>query len=224
MANTGDTIEIAVANETRASSVAWGAVIAGAVSAAVLSLILALLGAALGFAVASPWSPAGEIATTLAVGTVIWLIVMQWLSAGLGGFVTGRLRVRWSATGDEVFVRDTVHGFLSWALATLIVVGVAGSTVSAVVGTGVQAVGSAAGGGPRRGAGAAARGAEQPEDQREHRRRHRAGDHRAPRNAGRARFVGNRDFDGVTRVGHLCPLEQQCEENDDRNRDTKKPE
>ncbi|MGE4247357.1 MAG: hypothetical protein AB7E66_15275, partial [Parvibaculaceae bacterium] len=40
---------------------------------------------------------------------------------------------------DEVFFRDTAHGFLAWALATLLVVGVMGSSLSSALGTGVQA-------------------------------------------------------------------------------------
>ena len=48
--------------------------------------------------------------------TAIWLIVMQWLSAALGGYITGRLRTKWVNThSDEVFFRDTAHGFVTWA-------------------------------------------------------------------------------------------------------------
>jgi hypothetical protein len=40
----------------------------------------------------------------------------------MGGYLTGRLRTRWPGTHPhEVFFRDTAHGFLTWALSTVIV-------------------------------------------------------------------------------------------------------
>jgi hypothetical protein len=45
------------------------------------------------------------------------------LASGLGGYLAGRLREKWvGIRTDEVLFRDTAHGFLAWALATLIVV------------------------------------------------------------------------------------------------------
>ena len=52
----------------------------------------------------------------------VWLIVTQWLASALGGYLTGRLRTKWvGIRTDEVFFRDTAHGFLAWALATVLV-------------------------------------------------------------------------------------------------------
>jgi len=54
--------------------------------------------------------------------TAIGLIVVQWLASGLGGYVTGRLRTKWVGTHThEVFFRDTAHGFIMWALSTVLV-------------------------------------------------------------------------------------------------------
>ena len=51
----------------------------------------------------------------------IWLIVTQWLSSAFGGYLTGRLRTKWvGIRTDEVLFRDTAHGLLAWALATLL--------------------------------------------------------------------------------------------------------
>jgi hypothetical protein len=45
------------------------------------------------------------------------------------------LRLRWqSVDPDEVFFRDTSHGFLSWCVATLAGAALLGGTLSAVVG------------------------------------------------------------------------------------------
>lgn len=86
-------------------------------------------------------------ATTFAVSSAIWLVIVQWLSSGLGGYLTGRLRTKWVGLHtDETFFRDTAHGFLAWALATMLVVFVLGSATSAAVGTGVKAVSSVASG------------------------------------------------------------------------------
>ena len=61
-------------------------------------------------------------------------------SAGVGGFLAGRLRVKWSALHtDEVFFRDTAHGFMAWAVATLVVFAFLSSAVTSVFETGAKA-------------------------------------------------------------------------------------
>lgn len=116
------------------SAVSWPAILAGAAVALGTTLILFALGSGLGFAAASPWPGTGATATSFAIGAGIWLIVMQWLSSALGGYIAGRLRTRWTAVhSDEVFFRDTAHGLLAWAVSTIIVAAVAlGATASTV--------------------------------------------------------------------------------------------
>ena len=95
----------------------------------------------------SPWAGKSASVTTIAASTAVWLIVVQWLSSGVGGYLAGRLRTKWVGVHtDEVFFRDTAHGFLAWALATLLVVGVLSSALSAALGTGVQAASTVASG------------------------------------------------------------------------------
>lgn len=102
------------------SAVSWAAVFAGAVAAAATTLILLLLGSGIGLTVISPWYGAGVTATTLGVSAVIWVVVVQWLSSALGGFLAGRLRTKWTGLHtDEVSFRDTAHGLLAWSLATV---------------------------------------------------------------------------------------------------------
>ncbi|MCA0015932.1 hypothetical protein LB561_14705 [Mesorhizobium sp. B292B1B] len=133
--------------ESSATAVSWGPIIAGAFAASTLTFILMLLGSGLGLSMISPWSGSGASATTFAVSTAIWLIVVQWLSSGVGGYLAGRLRTKWVGIHtDEVYFRDTAHGFLAWALATLLVVGVLGSALSAAIGSGVQAASNVAAG------------------------------------------------------------------------------
>jgi hypothetical protein len=105
-----------------------------------------VLGAGLGLTLISPWWEANADATTIAASTVVWLVVMQWASAGIGGYLAGRLRTRWTRVhSDEVFFRDTAHGFLTWALATIIVAGFASHGLMGAISSGTQAAGQALG-------------------------------------------------------------------------------
>jgi hypothetical protein len=104
------------------SAVSWPAIIAGAFVAAAVTLLLLVLGTGLGVAAISPWPARNLSAGEFAAASAAWLIVMQWVSAGLGGYVAGRLRTRWVGTHThEVFFRDTAHGLVTWAVATVMV-------------------------------------------------------------------------------------------------------
>jgi hypothetical protein len=133
--------------EASSSGVAWPAIIGGAFAAAALSLILLALGSGFGLASVSPWSNSGASATTFTVMTAIWLIVMQWLASGVGGYVTGRLRTKWVGPHThEVFFRDTANGFLTWAVATVIGAAFLASAAASVVsGTATMVAGVASG-------------------------------------------------------------------------------
>lgn len=140
-------VEVVAPVEASSSSVSWAAIIAGALAAAALSLILFVLGSGLGLTIVSPWSTEGASITTFAVSTAIWLVIMQWVSSGVGGYVAGRLRTRWTGVDtDEVFFRDTAHGFLAWALATVLVVWLLSSALASMVNGGASAVTSVASG------------------------------------------------------------------------------
>jgi hypothetical protein len=108
-----------------ASAVSWPAILAGAVVAMAVTLIFVSLGAGFGLGSAAAWPGAGPGPKTFTVMVGVWLIVTQWVSAGFGGYVTGRLRTRWTGTHThEVFFRDTANGFVTWALASVTVAAV----------------------------------------------------------------------------------------------------
>lgn len=133
------------AAESAASAVSWPAIIAGAFAMASVSLILLALGSGLGLASVSPWYNSGPSPTTFGVWAAVWLIVVQWLSAVLGGYLTGRLRTKWVAVHtDEVYFRDTAHGFLAWAVAAVIMAAALSSGISSAVGSVARATGSLA--------------------------------------------------------------------------------
>lgn len=126
--------------EASTSAVSWPAIIAGAFVSASASLILLALGSGLGLASVSPWPNSGASASTFTVMTAILLIVVQWIASGLGGYLTGRLRTKWVGTHThEVFFRDTAHGFVTWAVATVIGALVLASAASSMIGVGVRA-------------------------------------------------------------------------------------
>jgi hypothetical protein len=142
--------------ESAVSAVSWPAIIAGAFAIAAVSIILLALGSGLGLSSVSPWPSSGPSATTFGVAAAVWLIVVQWLSAALGGYLTGRLRTKWVGVHtDEVYFRDTAHGFLAWAVAAVVMAAALSSAVSYVVGGVARATGSVAGAAAQ-GAGAAA--------------------------------------------------------------------
>jgi hypothetical protein len=134
-------------SESSLPAVSWAAILAGAAGAIALSIVLMSLGAGLGLTSVSAWPNAGASATTFTISAGIGLIVVQWLSSALGGFITGRLRTKWTGVHThEVFFRDTAHGFLSWALATIIGTLLLAAAASSVVSGGMRAASTAAGG------------------------------------------------------------------------------
>jgi hypothetical protein len=123
--------------ESSKSAVSWAAIVAGAFVAASVSVVLMALG--VGFSFAS---------VSFTVVTAIWLVVVQWIAAGIGGYVTGRLRIKWAALHThEVFLRDTAHGFITWAVATVLLAGLMGTAGYSWLGAGArgESPGAAAG-------------------------------------------------------------------------------
>ncbi|CAH1070369.1 hypothetical protein [Candidatus Nitrotoga sp. 1052] len=129
------------------SAVSWGAIVAGAAAAAALSLILLILGTGLGLSSVSPWAHSGISATTFGVSTILWVTATQLIASGMGGYLAGRLRTKWVAVHtDEVYFRDTAHGFLAWAVASLVTAALLTSVIGAIISGGIQAGASVAGG------------------------------------------------------------------------------
>lgn len=128
------------------SAVSWGAIFAGAAAAAALSLVLLILGVGLGLSSVSPWSFEGVSKETFGWSSVIWLTFTALAASGLGGYLAGRLRTKWTQIhGDETYFRDTAHGFVSWAVATLLTAGLLTSAIGGVLGTGAKVAGATAG-------------------------------------------------------------------------------
>jgi hypothetical protein len=134
-------VDVTLEEET-VSAVSWPAIFAGGVAAATLGLCLFALGAGIGFSAISPWSSPAAL-TAFKVSSGIYLVVTAMLASTVGGYLAGRLRTRWQgAHSREVFFRDTAHGLLAWAAATLLTVMALSSAAHNVVAGAASASGT----------------------------------------------------------------------------------
>ena len=127
------------------SAVSWGAIFAGSAASAALSLALLILGVGLGLSVVSPWANSGASAATISISAIIWLTLSALIAAALGGYLAGRLRTKWiKVNTDEVYFRDTAHGFLTWAISLLLTAALWTSVMGSIVSGTIQAGASVA--------------------------------------------------------------------------------
>jgi hypothetical protein len=115
-----------------------------------ISLLVTAFAVGGGLALVSPWSGEGVSATTFAWTSGVALVCIALIASALGGYLTGRLRHGWDDIHvDERYFRDTAHGVVTWAFATLL-------TVSVLAGAGTHLLAAASTGAiPAAGAGAA---------------------------------------------------------------------
>lgn len=122
-------------NEASSSSVSWAAISSGAFVTAALFLALLALGAGAGLSSLSPWANSGASPDTVRMGAILWLMFAEILSCAVGGYVAGRLRTKWvDVHSDEVYFRDTAHGFLLWAVALVVTAAFLTSAATSMVG------------------------------------------------------------------------------------------
>jgi hypothetical protein len=116
------------------SAVSWKAILAGATASVALTLVLVAFGIGVGFSVVSPWSDQGVSATTFTISAGIYLIVVAMLASTVGGYLAGRLRSQWETVHEhERYFRDSAHGFLVWAFATVVSAAVLGGAFTHVL-------------------------------------------------------------------------------------------
>jgi hypothetical protein len=116
------------------AGVSWASIAAGAIVAAALSLALFALGAGLGLSSISPWAGSGVSASTFKNAAGIYIVIVAVMSSAIGGFLAARLRPKWTAIhNNEVFFRDTAHGLVAWAFATVLSASILGAATSHIV-------------------------------------------------------------------------------------------
>ena len=123
-----------VAEEAQVPAVSWAAIVAGGVASAALTLVLLAFGAGIGLSAISPWANSGISSTTFNFGAGVYLCIIAVMASSIGGYLAGRLRTKWVGVHThEVYFRDTAHGFLAWAFATVLSVAVLASAAANIV-------------------------------------------------------------------------------------------
>ncbi len=112
----------------------WGSVIAGVILSSIVYLIMSVLGTAIGASLLSPLSQPNPL-HGFGFGSGVWVIVTTVLAVFIGSYFAGRCAP----------VLGWLHGLLSWAVMTLLIVfgmtsliGGAVSTVGSVAATSAQ--------------------------------------------------------------------------------------
>jgi hypothetical protein len=124
-----------IVQPAEAPGISWRAILGGAFVMAAVAFILTALGAGFGLSSISPWPDQSASPKQFAILTGIWLIVVQWLSAGIGGYMAGRLGPELlTRPVNEIAFRDTARGIIAWAVAAVITVILLGSAASSLVG------------------------------------------------------------------------------------------
>ena len=111
--------------------VAWGAVIAGSLTALAVSLMLTVLAAGFGLSLAWPGLATRGSLAAFAPELGAYAVAVQVVSAAFGGYLAGRMRHVWSSIHDhEAHFRDTAHGVIVWALSTVAAAALAAAVLS----------------------------------------------------------------------------------------------
>jgi hypothetical protein len=129
--------------DTRAvllNQVSWGAIFAGAVTALVTQVILNLVGVGVGLASVGPNAADNPAASTFSLSAGGWFVASGIVASLVGGLVAGRL------SGKPLPGTAALHGLVSWAVTTLVVLYLLTSAASGLVGGTLSTVSSALGG------------------------------------------------------------------------------
>ncbi len=120
--------------------VAWGAIFAGAVIALVAQVILNMVGLGVGLSTVDPAGNGTPTAGMLSSGAGIWFVISGILASAAGGWLAGRL------AGKPALNTGGLHGLVSWAVSTLVVVYLLSSAVGGVASGAFNTVTSTLGG------------------------------------------------------------------------------
>lgn len=133
--------------------ISWGAIFAGTVIAMVTHMLLGLLGVGVGATTIDPAGEGSPSGQALSMGAAIWWVVCSLIAVFLGGLVAGRL------AGMPRRQDGALHGLVTWAFSTLVLVWIVASATSGIVGGAFSILGQAVQTGAI--AGAAATGGQQ---------------------------------------------------------------
>ncbi|MGT2480476.1 PhnA-like protein [Methylobacterium oryzae CBMB20] len=129
--------------DTRAvllNQVSWGAIFAGAVTALVTQVIVNLVGVGVGLASVGTTAADNPSASTVSMGAGVWFVASGLVASLAGGLIAGRL------SGKALPGAAALHGLVSWAVTTLVVLYMLTSAASGLVGGTLSTVSGALGG------------------------------------------------------------------------------
>ncbi|CAM3480806.1 TIGR04086 family membrane protein [Aequorivita lipolytica] len=117
-------IEI-INDKNKFSRISWGAVFAGALTALVVLFLLNLLGFGIGLTTIDPMTENNPF-DGLGTGTIVWWAIANVAALFIGGMVAGRM------SGLPSNSDGGLHGFLAWALYTLLSIFFVTSTIGSI--------------------------------------------------------------------------------------------
>lgn len=117
------------------SRISWGSIIAGTLCAFALQLLFNMIGVGIGLA-ATDFREGADAFASIGIGAGIWWGVSAIISLVIGGWIAGRL------AGVPLRTAAALHGASVWALATILTVWLATSTVATAVSGAFGAVGT----------------------------------------------------------------------------------
>lgn len=134
---------IAASADTRTvllNQVSWGAIFAGAATALVTQAILNLVGVGVGLSSVGTNAADNPAASTLSLGAGLWFVGSGIVASLAGGLIAGRL------SGKPVAASAGLHGLVSWAVTTLVVLYLLTSAAGGLIGGAFSGVTSTLGG------------------------------------------------------------------------------
>jgi hypothetical protein len=124
----------------------WGPIFAGAIAAAAISFLLLSFATAVGLSLTSPWPSSGARLWVVALAVGWFAIAVQIASFAAGGYLAGRMRRPWLESPGESEFRDSVHGFMVWAVGIVFGALLLGIASGSALGTATQSAATVAGG------------------------------------------------------------------------------
>src|SRR5687768_14078665 len=117
-----------VERRVMAKRISWGAIFAGVIIAMAVQFLLSLLGTGIGMSTVDPAQGDSPSTGAFGIGAGIWWTVSSLIALFIGGWAAGHL------AGNPLKKDGALHGFLTWALSTLVMLYLISSAVGTVVG------------------------------------------------------------------------------------------
>ena len=124
-------------SSTPVRGVSWSSILAGVTTAIAVQLLLNLLGMGVGAATINP-QQGQQPGQGLAVGAAVWFVLSSIISLFVGGWVAARL------SGTPNKKDGALHGFVTWALASLLLFYLLSTAIGSLVGGATSVLGQTA--------------------------------------------------------------------------------